>query len=311
MSETNQNVEYISIHALPDIRWPSNDFSLPQSETVLEAKIGNNYTTKKITFDNLVSGLYETVFSDILYDKYKLSAGDHAIADAGTYVKNLSSLLSVNNGSLQFQVTPTKINEGKIITETTLTDALSSGINYVSIHSDSKSSFTTYYHSLENNNPKYEVIPNARNTQIDEAPATDSDKHNRYLFKITEHTSNTYVCGTAGWFTCYGWVSEKETYAAKSESGDGIGRQDNSKRWAALEGNFGTSSAPKWKILQVQPVLPGNYCNYISFSLPVRKNLELRIVTGFNVGKNSGKWSNVPGSLTNHIPNAFIGGIYA
>jgi hypothetical protein len=87
----------------------------------------------------------------------------------------------------------------------------------------------------------------------------------------------------------------------------------NANRWVALEGLFDTGiddREPEWHIVQLQPMIPNEFCSYISFSLPVSKDMKLRITTGFKVGTNSDKYQSAPGSLTNHIANAFVGGIY-
>ena len=146
-------------------------------------------------------------------------------------------------------------------------------------------SFNTSYFNVENN----------LTLSSDEAPSVNGEKHNEYLFRITNTTSNIWKTTDSGVFSCYGWVDEATE-----------GPPENVRRWIALEGKINGS----WKILQLQPVIPNLYCSYVGFTFPVGKGLELRLRTGFKVGTNSNKYQSTQGSLTNHIANAFIGGVY-
>ena len=313
----SESIQYVSIASLPE--WNKvggTNYDLANSKMELELLSSNGtsqlYSSNSITLKTLVSALYDASLKDLINDKYGLDGTKKPdIGGTCAYVSKLSGLAPIytdifNNHSLSFIKKPTyKITDSEFITKKDYNSYSENDKNYVSISKDNMHFYAKYV-NLENSKPEYDT-----EGRIDEAPSTDSDKHNRYIFKITRHTSETYKCEKSGWFTCYGWLSEKETYYAKTIGNEGQGRQDNSKRWVALEGNFSSDTDPKWKILQIQSILPGNLCNYVSFSLPVRKDLQLRVTTGFDVGKNSGQYSSIPGSLANHIPNAFIGGIYA
>lgn len=148
--------------------------------------------------------------------------------------------------------------------------------------------FTTEYFNVENN------LTLSNNN----APSVNGEKHNEYLFRINNTTSNIWKTTDSGIFTCYGWI-DQETQ----------GTPDNSNKWVALEGRL-SNGGNEWNILQLQPFVPNLYCSYVGFTFPVGKGLELRIRTGFRVGTNSNKYQSYQGSLTNHIANAFIGGIY-
>jgi len=307
--------EYVSIASLPET--PINNTTAPQlrkSKIEVELVPSNDVNSKKYSSVSMLmptfaKALHAGGLDEVLTENYGLQNGNN-ISNLISYYNNLQNYLK-HSGNTWYIVGQHDYDKPKFgsangpyfITTNDLDDRLNTGKNYVSINNSI--SFNTRYNTLESTRIYLDI-----DNKIEEAPATDSDKHNRYIFKIFQHTSNTYTCRTSGWFMCYGWTSEKETYIPKSASGEGTGRQDNCKRWAALEGKFTKDGKEYWKILQVQPVLPGNGCNYISFSLPVRKDLVLRVVTGFDVGNNSGKFSNVPGSLANHIANAFVGGIY-
>ena len=132
--------------------------------------------------------------------------------------------------------------------------------------------------------------------------------HDAYIFAIPNSgtVSNKWTVPWSGWFTCFGWLSEFSEGAVA-----------NYQRWVALEGNINGSTGGKdnWCILQLQPFIPSPYISYVGFGVPVRKDLQLRIRTGFAVGASSGNYAmsniNTRSSMANHIPNAFVGGIYS
>ncbi len=140
--------------------------------------------------------------------------------------------------------------------------------------------------------------------------------HDAYIFSIPNSgtESNSWITPMAGWFTCFGWLSEFSE-----------GAMANYQRWVVLEGNLNDKMpiinettkerAPNWCILQLQPFVPSPYISYVGFGVPVREGLELRIRTGFAVGSSSGNYAmsntTTRASMANHIPNAFVGGIYS
>lgn len=154
-------------------------------------------------------------------------------------------------------------------------------------------SYLTTQHNLENNT----VVSS------DQPPASDAEKHNVFIFQVVNYTSESWIAPQSGIFTCYGWLDE---YSVATRA------DDNATRWVALEINMSKDSdkPAEWKILQLQPFISSAKCSYVGFTFPVKAGAELRIETGFKVGKNSRLYQGVQGSLTNHIANAFVGGIY-
>lgn len=130
---------------------------------------------------------------------------------------------------------------------------------------------------------------------IDYAPSTEDERHNVYVFKVKNYKSESWRAPSSGLFVCYGWLDE-----AKANS------VNNANRWVALEANFNG----KWKVVQLQPFISNEYISYVGFSIPIAQGTELRITTGFKVGTNSNKYQSYPGSMSNHIANAFVGGVY-
>lgn len=159
--------------------------------------------------------------------------------------------------------------------------------------SDSSDFITNYYN--------VETQQTLEQHGIAHAPSTETEKHNAFIFRMVGTQSlGTWECPRSGWFMCYGWVDEES-----HENNDTV------SRWVALEGEFDG----EWKILQFFPIVANTdsaqYCSYVTFSLPVHKGLKLRLRSGFKVGTNSGLYWNVRGSMTSHIANAFVGGIYS
>lgn len=122
---------------------------------------------------------------------------------------------------------------------------------------------------------------------------------NEYVFKIKrgERSSDSWKAPASGIFTCYGWLDEINNPS-----------QSNESRWVALMGK--QSQLQEWTILQVQPFIRSNYLSYVGFTFPVKKGMELKVVTGFAVGSNSDKYFASNSSIANHIGNAFLGGVY-
>ena len=154
---------------------------------------------------------------------------------------------------------------------------------------DKDSLFQTKYFNVENNLTE----------EDSEAPTTESEKHNRYVFRLVNYRSNEWTTPIAGVFSCWGWV---DMY---TDAHPGA----NPEAWIALEGFIGG----KWRILQVQPFDKhnGQAISYVGFTFPVGAGLDLRLTSGFRVGTNSNKYQSTNGSLANHIANCFVGGVYA
>jgi len=124
---------------------------------------------------------------------------------------------------------------------------------------------------------------------------------NEYVFKIEpgERTSKSWKSPASGIFTCYGWLDEINNPS-----------QSNETRWVALLGKERLLGERGWSILQVQPFIKNNYLSYVGFTFPVKKGMELKVMTGFPVGSNSDKYFAANTSLANHVANAFMGGVY-
>lgn len=258
----------------------------------------NKYASKKILASNVTKYAKDGVI-ELLKEDYGLTTD----VNFGKIQNFTNDMLSGSNslklsGEHKFEKLPEidevltsfSSDDKHAVNVQTLKKFESTG-NTLLINNDS--TFTTQYMNVED-----QLYPDEVKTGIDNAPSVEAEKHNVYIFMINGTESNIWTAPADGMFTCYGWVDEEDGSAV-----------DNAKRWVALEANFGGNVG--WKILQLQPVMPNEYCSYVSFTFPVNKGLQLRLESGFTVGTNSNKYNNVQGSMTNHLANAFVGGIYS
>lgn len=114
-----------------------------------------------------------------------------------------------------------------------------------------------------------------------------------------------YVPST-GWLTIVGWLADN-------------GKVLNQEAWVGLfgkinvKGSDSTSSTPatQWVPLQYQPWLISSqsaHRQHVSFSLPVKAELQLKIMTGFNVnGSSSGFQHSNSVQFKVNEPNSFVG----
>lgn len=111
--------------------------------------------------------------------------------------------------------------------------------------------------------------------------------------------SSEFKCPETGMLTLYGWIDSSNVQNIKYLP----------SAWCALQGKIGG----RWEILQLQPVIPAKQFSYISFCVPVMKDLQVRLELGFIPGEASGRYDRgkIPESLANTQPNAFLGGVYS
>ena len=81
------------------------------------------------------------------------------------------------------------------------------------------------------------------------------------------------VLSSSGNLVVYGWLADNGDVAPEN-------------CWVGLFGKIQTTSGPQYTALQIQPWIAGpnsRVAQYVSFNVPVRRGLETKIVTGFNV----------------------------
>lgn len=271
------------------------------------------FSSRKISTGNLAS-FYQLKILEVLgrdfefpYDEYLNALSNHtsttdvfdfvsARAVYNCFLHDPDSSLSIPcNNRVYFKTTP-KI-EGSLTTFPSSVDEYAVNVRTARNMLYTMSPFfigpNSLFFSKEMN------VENSYEEEIHEAPTSESEKHNRYLFRMVGyHSVNVWKATESGIFTCWGWVDmQNDPYAGS-----------NCNAWIALEGMIDG----KWRILQLRPFDKNNgmQLSYVSFTFPVEKDLELRLTSGFRVGTNSNKYQSANGSLANHIANCFVGGIY-
>lgn len=129
--------------------------------------------------------------------------------------------------------------------------------------------------------------------------------------KWIDPQTNTYgaefgvPCTHTGFLTIYGWLADR----------GGVLPQN---AWVGLYGNIQMYNGKdadvqqnKWVLLQLQPWIRGanaTQLQYVSFNIPVKEGLRLKIRTGFNVNGKVGGFQNYR-SITYALnqPNSFVG----
>ena len=158
--------------------------------------------------------------------------------------------------------------------------------------------------SGELNTPKNDhgqvVVPNETISQQYANPRSGIHSNGFVLaFWKQNKVSSEFVCPATGMLTLYGWLDSSNVQNIKYLP----------SAWCALEGKIGGN----WEIMQIQSVVPAKQFSYVSFCVPVVKDLTVRMELGFVPGEASGRYdrSKIPESLANTQPNAFLGGVYS
>ena len=277
---------------VPVLRYASRKISKKDLAAVFEDEIRENLKND--------TGISSQDFGTMYEDYSKMISGDFTFDGTKTFLKNpiiakdeitegdfssISTNYSVSLSALRRYVnvnaSPTIGPHFGFVTQ--LTSNTDQEQNVYSLFR-----VDTANHRIENG-PSYVFSPSiAKNIS-----------ENEFVFKINpeERESNVWTSPASGIFTCYGWLDEINSSKASNEN-----------RWVALLG--WQEDLRVWTTLQVQPFIPNNYISYVGFTFPVHKGMKLKIQTGFSVGSNSDKYFRSSSSLTNHLANAFLGGIY-
>lgn len=279
------------------------------------------YISKKIDASNFTNSMFEHVCSKFKADyglpepSEKEPGQQYADFKFTTMYNQLKALYSGNNfnntaskytmyGAHRFVDPPdidtirTDFSNIKLIENETVN--VGSLAHYADSHSPmfigTDSNYKTKYRDLEDNVTK-------EDSGIENAFSVDSERCNIYIFRVKNKVSNKWTAPVSGVFTCYGWLDQKNATA------DGINANYNC--WVVLEALLKDSKgSERWVILQLQPFNKNAFCSYVGFCVGVAEGTVLRIRTGFVVGTNSGKYQTFQGSISNHIANAFVGGIF-
>lgn len=123
---------------------------------------------------------------------------------------------------------------------------------------------------------------------------TDNDTYCQMTIADGNKISNTWSVPATGNLVVYGWL----------DSGAVLNNKAIPSSYCVIEGKINGD----WEIIGAQPVIPFKNITYVGFTLPVKKNLLIRVRTGFTVGAKSGQFSNNNDgydTLANSAPNGF------
>jgi hypothetical protein len=129
---------------------------------------------------------------------------------------------------------------------------------------------------------------------------TENDTYCQMSIDPGNKISNTWTCPETGNLVVYGWL----------DSTSCLNNKATPSAFCVIEGNINNN----WEIISVCPVTPAKNITYVGFNILVKKDLKIRIRTGFNVGAKSGQYSNEQDgfdTLSNSTPNGFKCVVYA
>lgn len=253
------------------------------------------YTSNKINVKNFI----DNIFNKINEDYGLLSSENNSlnVKEIQQQVNDLENGETTISGTQHFQNAPIVDNNNIQITDNTL-------IPYKIIKDEIKNSFSDSPGFAKPNSElsSYQTINNS--------PVINDN--NFYTSVITQRTgttfsqSDSFTISQDGILFMYGWATSKKDISPADA-------------WVALEMKVRKPSSTEtdWAIIQLFPWIIGSSSSslqYFSFSTTVKKNIELRVTTGFTVVSDASSFQNSSHSLiynkTNKVtyaPNTVIG----
>lgn len=294
---------------------PSHGDAYLPDGTLFEVSVpsGNKFISKKLSSDVLLNQFEDTISSSI--------ATSFGLVDGGgTYKVNTISA-AVNQLSVQ--------------------DCRLSGIKEMQSIPVVTAPLTAYDHAVTGRFDTYtpdQMVPNVMKVKDlidsracfigsdymvdgdpgnDEAPRFTKKSENFMYFRIDDNgvDSSKWIdpetraevgyaeCPYSGYLTMFGWLADNGNVLAQDA-------------WVALYGHVYVASetgvqTQKWIPLQVQPWPIGaksSIRQYVSFSIPVKEGLRLKVKTGFRVnGSEAAMQDSATKSFNLNEPNCFVG----
>ena len=132
------------------------------------------------------------------------------------------------------------------------------------------------------------------------------DTYCQMSIKDGNKISNEWEVPADGNLVVYGWLDSSEVLNNKAIP----------QAFCVLEAKIKNHHdfTENWEIIGAQPVIPAKTITYVGFTVPVHKNLIVRVRTGFNVGAKSGQYPNEQDgydTLSNSTPNGFKCMVYS
>lgn len=293
---------------------PQGEAYLP-SGSLFEVSVpsGNKFISKKLSSDVLLNQFEYTTSSSI--------ATSFGLVDAGKTYKVNAISAAVNQLSVQ--------------------DCVLSGVKELQTIPVITAPLTAYNYSANGRFDTYtpdQMVPNVMKVKDlidsracfigsdylvdgdpgnDEAPRFTKKSENFMYFRIDDNGVDSskwidpetrtevgyVVCPYSGYLTMFGWLADNGNVLAQDA-------------WVALYGQVyvdpeNEMPTQKWIPLQVQPWPIGaksSVRQYVSFSLPVKEGLRLKVKTGFRVnGSEAAMQDSATKSFNLNEPNCFVG----
>ena len=130
--------------------------------------------------------------------------------------------------------------------------------------------------------------------------ATENDTYCQMSIAAGNKISNEWTCRYTGNLVVYGWLDSTTCLDNKATP----------SAFCVLEGQINQN----WEIISVCPVTPAKSITYVGFNVPVKKDLVVRVRTGFVCGVKSSQFPNQQDgydTLANSTANGFKCMIYS
>ena len=265
----------------------------------------NAYASRKITYGHILSAAQASII-DAVRNEWQLSS--LSVIDIDSKVKTLESAISVDvepsgNNVAKFAVSPKSLGHARkdndITNRADVIDLVQDFSEYITPG--------TYIavdtgNDVLGNGSTYSDSASQYHWHIDTG-AQDSSKAEDQQSRVGPNGG--VLIRETGMLTIYGWLAANAEIAAQ-------------EAWVGLFGMVQVNDGQggrvnKWQALQIQPFVVGKYsqvAQYVGFNIPVRQQLELKIMTGFKVN-DSASALHVGNSLMfnslGHMPNSFVG----
>lgn len=265
---------------------------------------GGKFSSRKVPYEKIQDQIAKYIDNEYTRDKYHAQNDDGTPINIKTLRQNVDALSSSNvilNGIKTFTDAPVIINNVntgnlnnipniKCVKEIISDQAgfISEG-QYLDFNPGNSNGYTRY--------DGYLSEPKQLYWHIDHNQTDSSEWIDEYGVK-----AGPAICKYTGNLVCYGWLADNGNIRPETA-------------WVGLFGRVktGDSDDLNWVALQIQPWIVGKYSStlqYVSFNIPVKAGLQLKIMTGFKVNGNNTGLTEQPTLMfaeEGNMPNTFVG----
>lgn len=282
---------------------------IPSDLFKISRQIGEDskaYANRKISYGDILSSMQDTII-EATRNEWNLSSLN--VTNIDNRLNKFESVISVEvnddkTNVAKFAVSPVSLGhahkDNDITNRADVIDIVQDFSEYITPGS---------YIAVDNNNEilgngtTYSDSSSQYHWHIDTGMQDSSKSEDKTISRLGPNGG--VLITETGMLTIYGWLAANYEIAAQ-------------EAWVGLfgmihvnDGNGGR--VKKWQALQIQPFVIGKYsqvAQYVGFNIPVRQQLELKIMTGFKVN-DSASALHVGNSLMynslGNTPNSFVG----